>query len=89
MAQQFQTVEEFSAYVRNKAVEDQEFRSRLLADPKAVMEEELDVSIPDSFSVEVHEESATTAHLVIPPSAALAEQDMHAVAGASGWCSPV
>ena len=88
MTQQFQTIEEFNDYMRNRAVEDQEFRSRLLADPKAVIEEVLDMSIPDGFSVQVHEESATTAHMVIPPSAALAEQDMHAVAGA-GWCSPV
>ncbi len=90
MAQEFQTVEEFHDYVRNKAVENEEFRARLLADPKTVMEEELDLSIPDDFSIEVHEDSATTAHLVLPPSAALAEEDMRAVAGGkNGWCSPV
>ena len=90
MAQEFQTVEEFHDYVRNKAVENEEFRARLLADPKAVMEEELDLSIPDDFRIEVHEESANIAHLVLPPSAALAEEDMRAVSGGkSGWCSPV
>lgn len=90
MAQEFQTVDEFHDYVRNKAVENEEFRARLLADPKAVMEEELDLSIPDDFSIEVHEDNATTAHLVLPPSAALAEEDMRAVAGGKhGWCSPV
>ena len=91
MAQQFQTVEEFHDYVRNKAVEDEEFRARLLADPKAVVEDELDLSIPDGFAIEVHEESATTAHLVIPPSAALAEADMRAAAGGDPlwWCSPI
>lgn len=90
MAEQFQTVEEFHDYVRNKAVENEEFRARLLADPRAVMEEELDLSIPDAFSIEVHEDSATTAHLVLPPSAALAEEDMRTVAGGKhGWCSPI
>ncbi|MYH27264.1 MAG: NHLP leader peptide family natural product precursor [Acidobacteria bacterium] len=89
MAQEFQTVEEFHDYVRNKAVENEEFRARLLADPKAVMEAELDLSIPDDFTIEVHEDSATTAHLVLPPSAALAEEDMRTVAGGGGWCSPV
>ncbi len=90
MAQEFQTVEEFHDYVRNKAAENEEFRARLLADPKAVMEEELDLSIPDDFSIEVHEDSATTAHLVLPPSAALAEEDMRRVAGGKhGWCSPI
>ena len=90
MAQEFQTVEEFHDYVRNKAVESEEFRARLLADPRAVMEEELDLSIPDNFTIEVHEESANTAHLVLPPSAALAEEDMRTLAGGkSGWCSPI
>ena len=90
MAQEFQTVEEFHDYVRNKAVENEEFRARLLADPRTVMEEELDLSIPDGFTIEVHEENATTAHLVLPPSAALAEEDMRSVAGGKhGWCSPI
>lgn len=90
--QQFQTAEEFHAYVRDKAVEDQEFRARLLADPKSVMEGELDLSIPDGYKIEVHEDSATTAHLVLPPSAALAEEDMRAASAAGSlgdWCSPV
>ena len=87
MAPEFQTVEEFNDYVRSKAVENEEFRARLLADPKAVVEKELDVSMPDDFSIEVHEDSATTAHLVLPPSAALAEEEMRAVAGGKpAWC---
>ena len=92
MAREFQTVDEFQGYLRDKAVEDAEFRARLLTDPRSVMEEELDVSIPDGFNIEVHEESATTAHLVLPPSATLAEEDLEAVAGGNenmGWCSPV
>lgn len=87
MAQTFQTFDDFYDYARNKAVEDEEFRSRLLADPKAVIEEELDLSIPDGLDIQVHEDTSTTSHFVIPPSAKLAEEDMRAVAG--GWCSPV
>lgn len=90
MAQSFQTFEDFNNYVRNKSVEDEEFRSRLLADPKAVIEEELDLSIPDGLDIQVHEDTATTSHFVIPPSAKLAEEDLRAVAGGKhGWCSPV
>ncbi len=88
MNKQFQTAEEFHGYLRNKAVEDEEFRARLLADPKAVIEDELDLSIPDDFNIQVHEDNATTAHVVIPPSAALAEEDMRAVAGGGAWCRP-
>ena len=89
MAQQFQSFDDFYNYARNKAVDDEEFRSRLLADPRAVIEEELDLSIPDGLDIQVHEDTATTSHFVIPPSAKLAEEDMRAVAGGSGWCSPV
>ena len=89
MAQSYRTYEEFYDHVRNKAVENEEFRSRLLADPRAVIEEELDLSIPDGLNIEVHEDTATTSHFVIPPSAKLAEEDMSAVAAGGGWCSPV
>jgi len=90
MAREFQTFEDFNNYMRNKAVEDEEFRSRLLADPRAVIEEELDLSIPNGLDIQVHEDTATTSHFVIPPSAKLAEEDMRAVAaGGSDWCSPV
>ena len=92
MGHEFQSVDEFHSYVRDKAVEDEEFRGRRLADPKAVMEEELDLSIPEGFNIEVHEETASTVHLVIPPSARLAERDLQAVAGGGldwDWCSPI
>ena len=88
MAQPFQTFEDFYDYARNKAAEDEDFRARLLADPKAVIEEELDLSIPDGLDIQIHEDTATTSHFVIPPSAKLAEEDLRAVAG-GGWCCPV
>lgn len=96
MSQNFSSIEEFHDHIRNKSVEDSGFRSRLLADPKSVVEEELGMSIPDGFNVKVHEEGSSTAHLVLPPSAALADSEMQSVAGGSaddhvnwGWCSPV
>jgi len=69
MAQPFQSFDEFYDYARNKAVENEEFRSRLLSDPRAVIEEELDLTIPDGLNIQVHEDSATTSHFVLPPSA--------------------
>jgi len=92
MAQEFHTVDQFHDYLRNKAVEDEGFRSRLIADPKTVIEDELDMSVPDEFSIKVHEESASTAHLVLPPSAKIAEAELGAVVGGNSrmdWCSPV
>ena len=89
MAREFQTYEDFHNYMRNRAVEDEEFRSRLLTDPRAVIEEELDLSVPDGIDIQVHEDTATTSHFVIPPSAKLAEEDMRAVAGGGNWCNPI
>ncbi len=88
MAGEFQAVDEFHDYLRNRAVEDEAFRARLLSDPRMVIEEELDMTIPEGFSIEVHEDTAATAHLVLPPSAVLAEEDLQAVSGGDmDWCT--
>ena len=67
--------------VIGKATEDGGFRSQLIADPKGTIQSELGINLPDSLSVEVHEESTGTAHLVLPPDSKLSEGDLQAVAG--------
>ena len=89
MSDQFQTMDELVAHFRNRSVEDEDFRARLLANPKDVLEDELDLTIPDGFEVHVHEDTGTSAHFVLPPSGAISDAEMGAVAGGSGWCSPV
>ena len=69
------------AKIVGKATEDADFRARLLSDPKGTIESELGVTIPASLSIEVHEESGMTAHLVLPPDSRLSESDLQAVAG--------
>ena len=73
------------AKILGKASGDADFRARLLGDPKGTIEQELGVAIPASLSVEVHEESAMTAHLVLPPGSKLNEGDLRAVAGGLTW----
>ena len=68
-----------------KAAEDGTFRARLLADPKDAVRDELGVKIPDEFTIAVHEETADTGHLVLPPSAELDEAALEQVAGGDGW----
>ena len=75
------THDELRAELIDRAVEDDDFRSRLLADPKAAIEDALGLAVPESMSISVHEDSATTAHLVLPPAARLNEADLEAVAG--------
>ena len=78
------TATELKTQILSKAGEDGEFRARLIADPKAAISAEIGTTIPDAFNVAVHEDSATTAHLVLPPSPNLTETEMETVAGGIG-----
>ena len=78
------TATEMRARILSRAGEDGDFRARLIADPKATISSEVGTTIPDGFELVVHEDSATTAHLVLPPSPELTEADLESVAGAVG-----
>ena len=77
------TATELKTQILTKAVADGDFRTRLLTDPRAAISAETGVTIPEGFDVAVHEDSATTAHLVLPPSGGLSEAEMESVAGGS------
>ncbi len=79
------TATEMKEQILNRAAEDGDFRARLLADPKGVISSEVGATIPEGFDVVVHEDSATTFHLVLPPSPQLTEAEMEAVAGGRGY----
>ena len=66
-----------------KAARDGDFRARLLSDPKGAVADQLGVELPETLDIAVHEESATTAHLVLPPAAALNEGELTAIAAGS------
>ena len=76
-----ETANEMRARVVEMAAADDGFRAQLMADPKATLRDALGVSIPESFSVEVHEEGADVAHLVIPPSSGLSEAQLQQARG--------
>ena len=73
--------QELREHVLTKATADEGFRERLVADPKGTVEQECGVQFPDGYQLEVHEESATTTHMVLPASAKLSERELEAVAG--------
>ena len=62
-----ETPNELREKIADKAAKDSDFRALLLRDPKGALKQELGVTIPEALSVEVHEESNTTTHLVLPP----------------------
>ena len=78
-----ETANEMREKIVGKASEDGDFRARLLSDPKAAIGAELGVTIPDTVTIEVHEEAPETAHLVLPPASRLSEADMRTVGGGS------
>ena len=78
------TAQDMEAAVIGKATEDADFRSLLLSDPRGAIEQELGLSIPQGMEIQVHEESSTSAHLVLPPSSKLTTADLQAVAGGFG-----
>ena len=49
-----------------RSLEDEEFRQRLLDDPKGTVEQELGTPLPEGVEVRVVEESADTIYLVLP-----------------------
>ena len=76
-----ETPKEMRMKIVGKATEDADFRARLLSDPKGAIGQELGVTMPASLSIEIHEESDATAHLVLPPDSKLNAGDLQAVAG--------
>jgi hypothetical protein len=49
-----------------KAMKDEAFRQQLLSHPKATLERELGITLPPGLTIQVHEDTCTTRHLVLP-----------------------
>ena len=80
------TPHEMRTRIIEKAVNDPDYREKLLDDPRAAVAGELGVSIPDGLTIHVHEEDAGDAHLVLPPSSKLSPEELQtAAAGSDVW----
>ena len=49
-----------------KAMKDETFRQELLSNPKAAIERELGINVPQDVTIAVHEDTPSTLHLVLP-----------------------
>jgi hypothetical protein len=50
-----------------RAMKDEAWRQALLTNPKPLIEHELGITFSSGMTVEVHEDTSTTIHLVLPP----------------------
>ena len=68
-----------------KADEDEQFRARLLKDPKAAIKDATGLSVPDGINIRVLEDNATDFLLILPPAGRnLSDQEISGVAGGIG-----
>ena len=81
--------------VVQRSLEDEDFRRRLLEDPKGTADREMGMRLPEGIEVRVVEESKDTVYLVLPSVSAvgeygeLSDQELEAVAGGqASWDEP-
>ena len=58
----------FQSQVVEKAWQDPSFKAKLLANPKAAIQEALGVTLPDHIKIKTVEESTDEFYVVLPPS---------------------
>ena len=76
--------EQMLQQIVEKSALDADFRQQLLSDPKNAISRELDISIPDSMTIKVHESDMQTVHLALPPDPNITEEQLEAIS--AGLC---
>ena len=78
--------EELQAQIIAKAGEDETFRAGVMDDPKAAIAAKFGLDLPADLEIQVHEDTVTTTHLVLPATGKLDEAELQFAAG--GWLPP-
>jgi len=76
------TRQDFEARLVARAWSDEDYRARLRSDPRGAIEEETGITVPESITIEVLEETPEQAYLVIPTNRVeIADDELEASGG--------
>ena len=73
--------EELQAQIIARALEDEGFRTGVIDNPKTAIAATFGVNLPAELDIQVHEDTATTTHLVLPATGKLDEAALQFTAG--------
>ena len=76
--------QQLETHLAARALQDPDFRARLLQDPKAAIEREIGLRFPDGVHISVHEEKLNQLHVVLPIDLFTAENPFAGAAGGDG-----
>jgi hypothetical protein len=79
------TRKDLEIHLITRALKDEGFRQELVANPKAVVEKELGVKLPEELEINVLEETEDTLYMVLPcnPYEGISEEELKASVGMS------
>lgn len=80
-----QSAEDVRRHITEKALADADFRSELVANPKAAISQEIGVEVPEEINVMVHESDSQTIHLALPATE-ISEEQLEAIAAGRCCC---
>ena len=78
--------DEMLKQIVEKSALDVEFRQQLLADPKSTICAELDITMPESMNIQIHESDMQTVHIALPPDPNITEEQLEAVSAGLSCC---
>ena len=78
--------DEMLKQIVEKSALDADFRQQLLADPKSTICAELDITMPESMKIQIHESDMQTVHIALPPDPNITEEQLEAVSAGLSCC---
>ncbi len=75
------SISEMREHLIEKAGDSEEFRTRLISEPRAVVSEEFGISVPETFNLHVMEDDAKNSYLILPASLKLTDEQLTSIHG--------